>query len=564
MQKVLSMSVCLAIGFCPAPVLASAGVEANTAGKPASASSAAAGHSPEYATGSGAVGSGGWMAATKDFPQWLVVDLGALYTIRSTTQTFGSADTWSYKIEGSNDDFEDDAYWTTLADVTSGAVGTNFTNAVSGNFRYVRLYVTGSKSNVANSVAFTVSGTLTQQSSASVPLPKPADTGAVLVGAQACNLWANRMDWQTIANYPDRASIMGTYDEAYDVSTDWQIKMAVEHGISFMQPCWFRLAENEGFPRVLASYDHFLNSLANSAKYRSLMRFDIDWINTGPEIGGTSGEDDFLKKLVPYWIKTYFSKPNYLKVDGKPVIAIYDYELFISQMGGLEKARNAVKAFREYVLDAGYPGMVLETQQSGSTTPASHWVVGHDPRGVDVKFGNYYTKDYTHTNADAAAAGFDAIFAYHIPTFTDLMLSAHPDEAQVTAEQVQAWSNWQQYSAIPSIVTASMGWNSAPWGGTSDTWKLTPTGWRSLLSSAKTAMAARGTGIGSQIILLDNWNEYGEGHYIAPTRLDGYGYLDAVGAVFSPNWRTKVPALIDMTPDTVKIPHVLSPSAPTH
>ena len=35
------------------------------------------------------------------------------------------------------------------------------------------------------------------------------------------------------------------------------------------------------------------------------------------------------------------------------------------------------------------------------------------------------------------------------------------------------------------------------------------------------------------MLLLDNWNEWGEGHYIAPHREFGFGYLDAVRNVFS-------------------------------
>ena len=35
------------------------------------------------------------------------------------------------------------------------------------------------------------------------------------------------------------------------------------------------------------------------------------------------------------------------------------------------------------------------------------------------------------------------------------------------------------------------------------------------------------------MLLLDNWNEWGEGHYLAPYREYGFGYLDAVRRVFS-------------------------------
>ncbi len=536
------------------PARAGAPQAATTSAKPAGASSFAAGHLPAEALTF--LPNRGWLAATPNFPQWLVVDLGAIYDLSSVTQSFASTDLWFYKIEGSNDNYDNDAYWSPLVDSSAGVIGQTFTNAVSGSFRYVRLYVTGSKKSTASSVAFNVVGRLTPQSSASVPKPRPVSTGKILVGAQACNLWANQVDWASIAGYDDRESVMGTYDEAYDVATDWQIKMAVEHGISFIQPCWFRLAGNEGAGTVLASYDHFLNSIANTAKYGALLKFDIDWINTGPDVGGSSGVTDFVNNLVPYWIETYFSKLNYLKIAGKPVMAIYDFETFIGQMGGLAKAKQAIASFRSAVARAGFPGLILESQQSGPTTPANHWVLPGNPAGVDPKFGDLYTKDYAHTNADAAAAGFDLVFAYHIPTFTDLMVSSHPSDAQVSAEQVQAWVNWQLFSAVPSVVTVSMGWSAAPWGETTDSWKLSPAHWQALLAVAKSVMATRGPGVASSMILLDNWNEYAEGHYIAPTTLDGYGYLDAVGTIFVPGWPAVVPGSVDTAPNVAAIPQI--------
>jgi hypothetical protein len=35
------------------------------------------------------------------------------------------------------------------------------------------------------------------------------------------------------------------------------------------------------------------------------------------------------------------------------------------------------------------------------------------------------------------------------------------------------------------------------------------------------------------LFTLDNWNEWGEGHYLAPHVTDGFGYLDAVREVFT-------------------------------
>ena len=49
------------------------------------------------------------------------------------------------------------------------------------------------------------------------------------------------------------------------------------------------------------------------------------------------------------------------------------------------------------------------------------------------------------------------------------------------------------------------------------------------------------------MLLLDNWNEWGEGHYIAPYREYGFGYLDAVRRVFS----TAPPEHEDLIPEDI-------------
>jgi hypothetical protein len=49
------------------------------------------------------------------------------------------------------------------------------------------------------------------------------------------------------------------------------------------------------------------------------------------------------------------------------------------------------------------------------------------------------------------------------------------------------------------------------------------------------------------MVLLDNWNEFGEGHYIAPHRQYGFGYLDAVRAAFT----EAPPAHTDLVPEDV-------------
>ena len=53
------------------------------------------------------------------------------------------------------------------------------------------------------------------------------------------------------------------------------------------------------------------------------------------------------------------------------------------------------------------------------------------------------------------------------------------------------------------------------------------------------------------MLILDNWNEWGEGHYLLPCTECGFGYLDAIRKVFtnaSENYVDIIPEDIGMGP----------------
>ena len=83
-----------------------------------------------------------------------------------------------------------------------------------------------------------------------------------------------------------------------------------------------------------------------------------------------------------------------------------------------------------------------------------------------------------------------------------------------------------------------MGWDSAPWefSCTRTQWRLTPAEFKTVCQRAKAVLDERRTGgLESRMLLIDNWNEYGEGHYVFPTQQYRFGYLDAIRDVFAPN-----------------------------
>jgi hypothetical protein len=72
-------------------------------------------------------------------PSWIMVDLGSLKSLSQVVIDWEAANAANYQIQGSTNG----ASWTTLKTVTGGTFGTRTdTNAVSGNYRYVRIYAT--------------------------------------------------------------------------------------------------------------------------------------------------------------------------------------------------------------------------------------------------------------------------------------------------------------------------------------------------------------------------------------------------------------------------------------
>jgi len=82
------------------------------------------------------------------------------------------------------------------------------------------------------------------------------------------------------------------------------------------------------------------------------------------------------------------------------------------------------------------------------------------------------------------------------------------------------------------VLTVSQAWSG--WADEGSIWKIPPKDFENLLTQAKDFISdLPDNELGSKMLLLDNWNEWGEGHYIAPYREYGFGYLDAVRKVFS-------------------------------
>ena len=344
-----------------------------------------------------------------------------------------------------------------------------------------------------------------------VPIPQPAKTGKYLVGAFRCSLWNQEErpgSWDPIKAFPERKPVLGWYNEGTPEVTDWEIKYAVEHGISFFVECWFRKKDNAGKP-VEAVLDGWLHDGFFKSKYQDSMKFMILWENLNKIASGVSSEEDMLQNLLPYWINNFFTKNSYLKIDGKPVLMVYGYDKLIRDLGGKEKAAQIIRLMKQACVKAGLNGLLLMAESHGNVSHALP-----DPKDI----------------------GFDVITSYHWPSFSGLMPKPHAQQATIIRDQTSCWQQLQKQAGLPAVATMSMGWDSRPWGSSyyKGAWYLEPAYFQKLCQFAKAWVdkPIRESAF-SNMVLIDNWNEFGEGHYIFPHQKFGFGYLDAIRSVFS-------------------------------
>jgi len=321
-----------------------------------------------------------------------------------------------------------------------------------------------------------------------------------LVGAHYCPLWkegSRRGGWDEIAPFPNREPLLGWYDEGDPEVADWEIKWGLEHGIDFFVYCWYRV--NQGKP-VEMFLSHAIHEGLFQSRYGSQFKFAIMWENQRRGISGVASEEDLMTNLFPFWLETYFKHPSYLVIDNKPLLFIYRPEYLVEDLGSVENVRRGLDQMREACRQAGFAGLTVLGEYRG-TAPAPLALMAQE--GLDYSFS----------------------YCWPLPHKTP------PEEAGKRHEDI--WQKRKEMNLIPDILTVSMGWDATPWGNPAYQWRVPPAYFEEVCRRADAFMdTLPAESLGSQIVLLDNWNEFGEGHYIAPHREFGFGYLDAVRRVF--------------------------------
>ena len=284
-----------------------------------------------------------------------------------------------------------------------------------------------------------------------------------------------------VRDFSDREPVWGWRNDSQDIM-ERQIDLAAENGIDFFLYCWYwkndRGALNEA--AIKSDSKHTSLDLYLKAKNKKKIQYSLLIANhSGAEILG----NDNWEAAVKYWVQ-YFRDPQYLTVDGKPLVVIF---------GTGDEAINDTEITRmqEAAVKAGFKN-------------------GLSIAGCG---GNAKRKAFTHSTHYNLTSGYSSGSAEK--PFQLLIDNAKPQ--------------WVGTEAQPYIPVLNSGWDKRPWEGPDgldqvEGWYFTgdtPDLFKSFLNDAITWMDHNPTKTTKErLTLIYAWNELGEGGYLVPTKGD--------------------------------------------
>ena len=348
-----------------------------------------------------------------------------------------------------------------------------------------------------------------------VPVPQPARSDYEIAafyypGTEQMAEW--NMIEQTC---PKIKPLLGWYDEGNPEVIDWQIKWAVENGISVFFANWY--------PNRL---QHWIEGFYKS-KYKSYLKWAI--------MGGCGSDTASIRQRMKIYIDRYFHTPEYYKIDGKPVLMFWDAEGMdegfireaakngeILQKG--EGMKRAVDLMNEIAREAGFPGMYCFARYFHPPYP-------------DPGKPNIYVDKSKEQLKMIEKAGFDATFLYN---YTDAFWRTKnrlPSESKmnfpfkyIMKENPKIWREYLNYTRLPFFPIISAGWDDTP--RSFEKAKVitgrNPKDFRTICEEAKKFCDENGL----KRVLLGPLNEWQEGSYLEPNQEFGFGYYEAIRDVF--------------------------------
>lgn len=272
--------------------------------------------------------------------------------------------------------------------------------------------------------------------------------------------------------YQNRKPLWGWRDDDINIM-EKQIKLASNNGIDFFSFCWYWKNDNSRIDttNIMRYPLHTSIELFKKAKNKNRMKFSLLIANhMGARI---KTEKDWLD-AVDFWARHYFNDPQYLKIDGKPVITV-----FVSA-----EINKHIPIIREYVKK-------------------------HTPYKDLFIISNRY---------DKSDSNFDMLSWYNIREIEP----GHTEERTYNRLVNHVKETWYKTDTCFCVAPCVMvNWDKRPWQATNEGLYYigrTPRLFKAQLDAALLFAIKRN--LRHRIVMIYAWNELGEGGYLIPTQED--------------------------------------------
>jgi hypothetical protein len=319
-----------------------------------------------------------------------------------------------------------------------------------------------------------------------------------------------------VGHIQPRLPALGRHDDRDPAEVERRIALAAARGIDAVVYGWFWCRGKRVFQDALDL--GFLGSTigrtlpfavmwANRMPRRVLpvRRADVPVIDPSRLV--PSDVDDFVA-MIRYVAERYFTRPNYLRVAGKPYFSIFDSTFFIQELGPAA-AREAIAAARRWLASAGFGDFHLAA-------------IEPDCKVID----------------DVASLGFDAV--------TNYVLLPHwkgdfqQDYETLALARTAEWPQLAASARLPYYPSVSPGWDASPRAADFGAerprkypwWPVVvgehPSRFRDWLARAVDYTTTANTS--EPLAFVASLNEWSEGHYLEPDDRFGEAWLDAITA----------------------------------
>ena len=348
-----------------------------------------------------------------------------------------------------------------------------------------------------------------------IPEPKPVKS-EIEISAFYYPGTEHMPEWDMVdQTLPKIKPLLGWYDEGDPENIDWQIKWAVEHGISSFCVDWYW---KQGTQRL----NHWIKAYYK-AKFRKYLKWYIMYANHNPP-GSHSTEDQIA--VTKWWIDNYFKTPEYYTIDGKPVVVLWQYERldndFIAEAKAkgetLKRGEGVKRAFaisERMVKEAGLPGICwINMNNRWKHTVEENDHIKNMGFVAQVTYnlggsGPYYMAPEARTEKDTPQR-----------SSFDLMVAATK----------KIWQNADVDPSLPFWPLLPTGWNDLPrsFQVARVTYDRTPEKFSQVCVDARKFCKERGL----KRVIVAPLNEWQEGSYIEPNEEYGFAMYDALRDAF--------------------------------